>query len=54
MDKATVDNLIYIPNDNTQKLPLLWLKRLNNQFHEQINLIKVHKIVEPANKKTLL
>ena len=51
------DNLMYIPNDNTQNYPFfilqlvvetLGLNILTNQ-----NSIQVSKVVKPTNKKTL-
>ncbi len=52
------DELMYIPNDDTKITPFVHylLKRLETQHNEPTNqnLIKVHKIVKPMNKKTLL
>ena len=50
---------MYIPNDDTQNLLFcklqLVFKRFDTQTNEQANQnsIKVPKIVEPTNKKTL-
>ena len=54
------DKLMYIPNDDTQIIPSvdykLWLKHLDTQFNDSTNQnsLKVPKVVEATNKKTLL
>ena len=55
-----VDKLMYIPNDDTQKITPsvdcnLWLKRLYTQLNKATNKnsIKVPKVVKPTHKKTL-
>ena len=53
------DKLMYNTNYNAQNYPFVdynqWLKRLDAQLDESTNKnsIKVHKVVEPTNKKTL-
>ena len=50
------DEQINIPNEDTQITPSLdfnqWLKRMDTPIKQ--NSIKVTKVVEPTNKKTLL
>ena len=54
------DKWMNIPNDDTQNNSFcrikLWLERLDTQLNEPANqnLMKVPKVVKPANKKTLL
>ena len=49
---------MYIPNDDTQNSLICsyWLKRLDTHLNESTNqnLLKVPKVVELTNKKTLL
>ena len=61
MDKTMSQDLVYIPNYDTQNItPSVdynqSLKRLDTQFKKPTNqnLIKVPEVVKPTNKKTLL
>ena len=55
-----VDKWMYIPVITLKITPSVdyneWLKRLNNQLNEPTNqnIIKVSKVINPTNKKTLL
>ena len=52
-DKTMADKLIYIPNDERYtKLP--FMKRKINGWNVWSQYTKVHKVVKPTNKKTLL
>ena len=57
--ETMADKLKHIPNDDTHDTPSVdynwWLKRLVTELNEPTHqsLIKVPKVVEPTNKKTL-
>ena len=52
-NKTTDDKLMYIPNDKTQNYPFCRLQLVLDAPTNQ-NSIKVPKVVNPTNKKTLL
>ena len=49
------DKLIYILNDDTQNNPFCRLQLVDTQLNEPTNQnsMKVPKVVEPTNRKTL-
>ena len=51
-----VDELIFIPNDDTQNYPFCRLKLVVETFYTRLDKpIKIHKkVVEPRNKKNII